>query len=52
MSTQTIQTLILNNNPLIKENFPEINKNYEKLKKCLYPNLFGSSNNNGKKEIF
>jgi len=38
---------------LIKDHFPEINKSYEKLKICLYPELFSIQNNqNGKINIF
>lgn len=37
---------------LIKDNFPEINTTYEKLKKCLYPDLFSIQNNQNGKKIF
>ncbi|XP_026810078.1 uncharacterized protein LOC113551792 [Rhopalosiphum maidis] len=45
ISTQTIQTMNNEQYLLIKDHFPEINKSYEKLKKCLYPDLFSIQNN-------
>lgn len=53
ISTQTLQTSIKEHHEIIKSNFPEINKTYEKLKKCLYPDLFDCQNDkNGNKENF
>lgn len=53
ISTQTIQIKSNEQYLFIKDHFPEINKSYEKLKKCLYPDLFGIQNNqNGKINIF
>lgn len=53
ISTQTIQTMNNEQYLLIKDHFPEINKSYEKLKICLYPELFSIQNNqNGKINIF
>lgn len=47
ISTQTIQTI---SRGIIKADSAEKNKSYEKLKKYLYPDLFGSPNDkNGKK---
>lgn len=48
MSTQTISNEC---SSTIKNISPEINNTYEKLKKCLYPDLFVSSNNNNNGNI-
>ncbi|CAI6368356.1 unnamed protein product [Macrosiphum euphorbiae] len=45
VSTQTFQITNNEHYLLIRDNFPEINKSYEKLKKCLYPDLFTIQNN-------
>ncbi|XP_060880847.1 uncharacterized protein LOC132952541 isoform X1 [Metopolophium dirhodum] len=45
VSTQTFQITNNEHYLLIRDNFPEINKSYEKLKKCLYPDLFSIQNN-------
>ncbi|KAL5234587.1 hypothetical protein ACI65C_001997 [Semiaphis heraclei] len=44
VSTQT-QTKNNEHLLLIRDNYPEINKSYERLKKCLYPDLFSIQNN-------
>lgn len=41
MSTQTYTNEL---NPIVTSNISEINKTYEKLKKCLYPDLFDNQN--------
>lgn len=44
------QTYINEHIPIVKSDFPQINKTYEKLKKCLYPDLFDNQNyENGNK---
>lgn len=40
VSTQTNQATTNENCSLINSHFTEKNKTYEKLKKCLYPDLF------------
>lgn len=47
MSTQTIQ---INSNEIMKVNLLEKNRSYEKLRKYLYPDLFGSPNDKNGKE--
>jgi len=52
-STQTLNSSTNKHNIIIRNNFSEVNKTYEKLKKCLYPDLFGCQNDkNGNKIIF
>lgn len=52
ISTQTLQTFTNEYHQIINSNSPENNKTYEKLKKCLYPDLFGSQNDkNGIKNL-
>jgi len=49
ISTQTIESFSNEFNPLVKGNFPELNKKFEKLKICLYPDMFNNQNNNNGK---
>lgn len=45
VSTQTLQTINNEYHTIIRNNYPEITKPYEKLKKCLYPDLFDNQQN-------
>lgn len=47
MSTQTVQII---SNGIMKVDLPEKNRSYEKLRKYLYPDLFGSPNDKNGKE--
>lgn len=47
MSTQTVQII---SNEIMKVDLPEKNRSYEKLRKYLYPDLFGSPNDKNGKE--
>ncbi|XP_025412400.1 uncharacterized protein LOC112684893 isoform X2 [Sipha flava] len=45
VSTQTLQTINNEYHTILRSNYPEVNKPYEKLKKCLYPDLFDDQQN-------
>lgn len=51
VSTQTIHSSTSELNQ-ITGNFPIVNKTYENLKNCLYPDMFGCQNDKNGNKIF
>lgn len=52
VSTQTSHSNSNEHNQIIRSNFSEVNKTYEKLKKCLYPDLFNCQKDKNSNHIF